>query len=112
MHKRTCTGSIVGSAPKRHRTASAVPEFTVRRKKRALGGTSEMYEADMKKSDNLTALQAAVTSFQPSMPTYHRDHSAYKFQMAVYVIFHKAVDHPWQMEAQNHDIKFRLDLGV
>ena len=21
-------------------------------------------------------------------------------------------DHPWQMEGQNHDIKFRLDLGV
>ena len=51
-----------------------------------------MYEVDMKESDNLTALQAAVTSFQPSMSTYQRDHSAYKFQMAVDVIFHKAVD--------------------
>ena len=60
--------------------------------KMALGGTSEMYEVDMKESDNLTALQTAVTSFQPSMSTYHRDHSAYKFQMAVDVIFHKAVD--------------------
>ena len=46
----------------------------------------------MKESDNLTALQAAVTSFQPSLSTYQRDHSAYKFQMAVDVIFHKAVD--------------------
>ena len=90
MHKRTCTGPIVAPAPKRRRTASAVPEFTVRRKKRALGGTSEMYEVDMNESDNLTALQ--VTSFQPSMSTYQRDHSAYKFQMAVDVIFHKAVD--------------------
>ena len=69
MHKRTCTGPIVAPAPKRPRTASAVPEFTVRRRKRALGGTSEMYEVDMKESDNLTALQAAVTSFQPSIPT-------------------------------------------
>ena len=60
MHKITCTGPIVAPAPKRHRTASAVPEFTVRRKKRALGGTSEMYEVDMKEFDNLTALQAAV----------------------------------------------------
>ena len=66
MHKRTCTGPIVAPAPKRRLTASAVPECTVRRKKRALGGTSEMYEVDMKESDNLTALQAAVTSFQPS----------------------------------------------
>ena len=43
MHRRTCTGPIVAPAPKRRRTASAVPEFTVRRKRRALGGTSEMY---------------------------------------------------------------------
>ena len=67
MYKRTCTGPIVTPAPKRRRTASAVPEFTVRRKKRALGDTSEMYEVDMKESDNLTALQGAVTSFQLSM---------------------------------------------
>ena len=92
MHKRTCTGAIVAPAPKMRRTASAFPEFTVRRNERSLGGTSEMYEVDMKESDNLTALQAAVTSFQPSMSTYQRDHSAYKFQMAVDVIFHKAVD--------------------
>ena len=91
MHKRTCTGHIVAPAPKRRRTASAVSEFTVRRKKRAFGGTSEMYEVDMKDSDYLTALQAAVTSYQPSMSTYQRDHSAYKFQMVVDVIFHKAV---------------------
>ena len=92
MRKRTCTGPIVAPAPKRRRTASAVPEFIVRRKKRALGGTSEIYEVEMKKSDNLTALQAVVTSLQPSMSTYQRDHSAYKFQIDVDVIFHKAVD--------------------
>ena len=69
MHKRSCTGPIVAPAPKRRRTASAVPEFTVRRKKRALGGTSEMYEVDMKESDNLTALQGAVTSFNVNIPT-------------------------------------------
>ena len=63
MHKITCTGPIVAPAPKRRRT--------------------EVYEVDMKESDNLTALQGAVTSFQPSMSTYQRDHSAYKFQMAV-----------------------------
>ena len=91
-HKRTCTGPTVAPAPKRCRTAPAVPKFTVRRKKRALGGTSQMYEVDMKESDNLTALHGAVTSFQPSMSTYQRDHSASKFQVAVDVIFHKAVD--------------------
>ena len=92
MHKRTSTGTIVAPAPKRRRTASDVPEFTVRRMRRALGGTSEMYEVDMKESDKLTALQGAVTPFQPSMSAYQRDHSAYKFQIAVDVMFHKAVD--------------------
>ena len=92
MHKRTCTGPIVAPAPKRRRNVSVVPEITVQRKKRALDGTSEKYEVDMKESDNFTALQGAVTSFQPSMSTYQRDHSAYKFQMAVDVIVHKAVD--------------------
>ena len=69
MHKISCTGPTVAPGPKRRRTASAVPKFTVRRKKRALGSTSEMYEVDMKESDNLTALQGAVTSFRPSMST-------------------------------------------
>ena len=92
MHKRTCTGLIVAPAPKRRRTASAVPEFTVRRKRMALGGTSGMYDVDRKESDNLIALQGAVTSSQPSMLTYQRDHSAYKFQMAVDDFFDKAVD--------------------
>ena len=27
-------------------------------------------------------------------------------------ILKKIKHHPWQMEGQNHDIKFRLDLGV
>ena len=92
LHKRTCTGLTVAPAPKRRRTASAVPEFTLRRNKRVLGGTSEMYEVDTKQTDNLSALQGAVTSFQPSMSTYQCDHSAYKFQMAVDVLFHKAVN--------------------
>ena len=51
-----------------------------------------MYAVDMQEADHLTALQGTVTYFQPSMSTYHRDHCAYKFQMAVDVIFHKAVD--------------------
>ena len=47
---------------------------------------------DMQESDHLSALQGAVTSFQHSMSKYHRDHKAYKFQLAADVIFHKAVD--------------------
>ena len=58
----------------------------------ALGGASEMYAVDMQEADHLSSLQGAVTSFQPSMSKYHREHHAYKFQLAVDVILHKAVD--------------------
>ena len=93
MHKRTCTGPTVAVAPAaKRRTAAAPPEFAVQRKRRALDGASEMYAVGMQEADHLTALQGAVTSFQPSISTYHRNHCAYKFQMAVDVIFHKAVD--------------------
>ena len=79
MHKRTCTAGVF-------------PEFTVQPRRRALGGASGMYAVDMQEEDHLSALQGAVTLFQSSMSTYHRDHRAYKFQMAVDVVFHKAVD--------------------
>ena len=40
----------------------------------------------------IQALQGAVTAFKPVMEKYHREHHAYKFQMVVDVVLHKAVD--------------------
>ena len=78
MHKRTCTGPTVAPAPKRRRTVSAVPEFTVRKMKRALGGTSEMYEVDMKESDNLCVLTHKsfenIPPFRPIVDTIGTTH--------------------------------------
>ena len=56
---------------------------------RSLGGASEMYAVDMQEADHLSVLQGAVSSFQPSMTKYHREHHAYKFQLAVDVVFIK-----------------------
>ena len=94
LHKRTCAGPATAASPvvKRRRTGGVVPEFTVRRKRRSLGGASVMYAVDMQEADQLSALQGAVSSFQPSITKYHREHRAYKFQKAVDVVFHKAVD--------------------
>ena len=64
----------------------------MRRKRRLLGGASEIYAVGMQEADHLSALQGAVSSFQPSMTKYHREIRAYKFQMVVDVVFHKAVD--------------------
>ena len=33
-----------------------------------------------------------MTAFKPVMTKFHRDHQAYKFQVAVDVVYHKAVD--------------------
>ena len=51
-----------------------------------------MFPVDMKEANHLSALKEAVNALKPAMDNYHRDHRAYKFQIAVDVIFHKAVD--------------------
>ena len=51
-----------------------------------------MFAADMRDANHLSALQGAVTALKPSMDNYHRNHRAYKCQLAVDVVFHKAVD--------------------
>ena len=37
-------------------------------------------------------MKKAVAVFKPAMTKFHQDHHAYKFQIAVDVVFHKAVD--------------------
>ena len=66
--------------------------FTVRRRRRAFGGVAEVHSVDMQEQDQLAALGDAVLSLEPTMTAYHRRHQAYKFQVAVGVMFHKAVD--------------------
>ena len=52
-----------------------------------------MYAVEMQEANHLVALQGgAVSSFQPSMTKYHREHHAYKYQVAVDVAFYTAVD--------------------
>ena len=60
--------------------------------RRSLGGAAEMFAVDMKEANHLSALKEAVNALTPTMDNYHRDYRAYKFQIAVDVIFHKAVD--------------------
>ena len=46
----------------------------------------------MKGAIYLSSLQKAVTASKPVMGMFHREHRPYKFQIAVNVVFHKAVD--------------------
>ena len=98
MHMRTCTGAAVAavSSTQAHRggTASSTParSFTVCRRRRALGGAVEFHSVNMNAANQLVALEDAVLSLESTMTAYHRRHQAYKFQVAVDVMFHKAVD--------------------
>ena len=63
--------------------------FAVRSKRKALGGAVEVHTVDMSEADQLATLEEAL---EPTMTAYHQRHHAYKFQVAVNVVFHKAVD--------------------
>ena len=91
MHKRTCVGAPA-PAVKRHRIGDVAPEFKVRRTRKSLGSAVEQFVVDMKESKYLSAMKKSVAVFKPAMTKFHQDHQAYKFQIAVDVVFHKAVD--------------------
>ena len=78
---RTCTGSATPA----HRDGAS---FVVQRK--ALGGAAD--SVDMSAANQLVALEDAVVVLEPTMAAYQQRHHAYKYQIAVNVIFHKAVD--------------------
>ena len=89
MRKRTCVGQVVVVAPAaKRRCISGV----VRETRRSLGGTAELFTVDMKEANHLPALQGAITTFKSAISKFHREHHAYKFQISVGVVFHKAVD--------------------
>ena len=95
MHKRTCVGGrVTAAAPaaKKRRITGVTPEFVVRKTLRSLGGAVELFTVDMKEAKHLSALQGAITAFKPVLGKFHREQHAYKFQISVDVVFHKAVD--------------------
>ena len=94
MHLRTCTGASTSSSS----TAPPTPAhrggelFAVRSRARSFGGAVETYSFDLEGADQLASLEEAVLSFEPAMSDYQRRRHSYKFQIAVDIIFHKAVD--------------------
>ena len=52
----------------------------------------ETHVVDMNARNQLAALRDAVLSPEPTMDAYQRGHQAYKYQVALDVVFHKAVD--------------------
>ena len=60
----------------------------------SLGGTVEQFAVNIKEENHLSALKKAIAVFTPVMTTFQQGHRAYKFQIAIAVVFHKAVDPP------------------
>ena len=46
----------------------------------------------MKEAKRFSRLEKAIAVFKPVMMDFQQKHSAYKFQIAVSIVFHKAVD--------------------
>ena len=81
-HKRNCT---VGQV--------AVPVAAPAAKKRRIGVAPEFkFTVTMKEARHLSTLKEAIAVFTHVRKTFHQGHRAYKFQIAVCVVFHKAVD--------------------
>ena len=101
MHMRTCTGAT-GSPTSAHRSEAAScsttparwggAAFAVRRRRRAFGGAAEVHTVDMEERNQLATLERAVLALEPKMTAYQQRHRAYKFEVAVNVVFHKVVD--------------------
>ena len=103
-HKRTCTGGAVAvPAAKKQRIDGAVPVAAAEKRRiapvskcqescKSRGGAVEQFTVNMKEVNHLSALEKAKAVFPPVIATFQRGNRVYNFLIAVYVVFHKAVD--------------------
>ena len=79
--KKRCTGV----APERL-------QFKLQKTLEGLEGNVQQFTVNMKEAKSLSALKKAIAVFEPVMVDFQQKHSAYKFHIAVSIVFHKAVD--------------------
>ena len=93
-HKRICTdGQVAVVAPSaKNRRVGVATKFKLQKTRKSLGGAVEQFTVNMKEANHLSALKKDIAVFTPVMTTFQQEHRAYKFQIAVTVVFHKAVD--------------------
>ena len=93
MHMRTCTAGASSSAVASTSRSTPAKEgvYTVRQHRKVFRGALETHTVDMGEARQLAALETVITAFLPAMDTYKQRH-AYKFQIVLSVVFHKAVD--------------------
>ena len=102
-HRPNCTGNRTTAAAAAAAAAQAPAttvtptltsklQFTLQQSRRALAGAEEQFILKMKEAKRFSTLRKAVSVLGPTMVELHRDYQAYKFRIAVSVVFHKAVD--------------------
>ena len=69
-----------------------LPEFTLRHHRTTIGGAVERYEIDIQETQHLEHLSNAIHFLQPTMQKFQHKHQAYRFQIAITIVCHKAVD--------------------
>ena len=64
----------------------------MRETRKSLGGAVEQFTVNMKEAGHLSVLEEVIAVFTHVMTKFQQEHRVYKFQIAVCVVFHKAVD--------------------
>ena len=70
----------------------SILQFKLQKTREALDGNVQQFTVDMKEEKSLATLQKVIAVFKPVMADFLQKHSVYKFQVAVSILFHKAVD--------------------
>ena len=95
---RNCTGrgfatTAATTVPALAAEPRSILQFKLQKTREALEGNVQQFTVDMKEAKSLSTLKKAIAVFKPAMVVIQQEHRAYKFQIAVDVVFHKAV-HP------------------
>ena len=95
-HLRHCTGHRPPPPPpqqqqKQHATEPP-PKFTINHQYTSIGGAVERYNINMQETHHLDHLSTALHLLLPLMKTFRTKHHAYKLQVAITIVCHKAVD--------------------
>ena len=66
--------------------------FKLQKTREALEGSVQQFTVNLKEAKSLSTLEKAIAVFEPVMMDFQQKHKAYKFQIAVSIVFHKVVD--------------------
>ena len=67
-------------------------QFKLQKTCEALEDNVQQFTINMKEAKSLSTLKKAIAVFKPVMTDFQQKHNAYKFQVAVSIVFHKVVD--------------------